>query len=99
MVTRAVFIKRMAFALSATLLLRPIERVATWEPHRPAAVFVGGENASDDNDGLTAETPFASLKRALDAGGGAAGTKIHVQHPHPFAVRQQDPLNHMWRQA
>jgi len=39
-------------------------------------LWVDGENGSDDNDGLTAGTAFATLQRAADLAG--PGTTVHV---------------------
>lgn len=60
--------KTLAFALSFTLALGAFA----------ADYYVGGDNASDENDG-SASAPFATLDKAFDVGGGTKGNNIYVR--------------------
>ena len=61
-------VKTLAFVLFSTLALGVFA----------ADYYVGGDNASDDNDG-SASAPFATLDKAFATGGGTKGNNIYVR--------------------
>ena len=60
-------VKTLAFALSSTFAFGVFA----------TDYYVGGDNASDENDG-SSSAPFATLDKAFDAGGGADGNNIYL---------------------
>lgn len=60
-------VKILAFALSSTFAFGVFA----------TDYYVGGANASDENDG-SSSAPFATLDKAFDAGGGTAGNNIYL---------------------